>query len=137
MSLPQEMTLPFKKRQRSTRDEPEHRLVKRRMFQANVEASIRLTHLKHFKTRYFENMALHQEKWKVYRDRNETIPQPFRKKMKENLKMWRKYYRRVQQEREKDECVYLLCCLRKKPIYKQQDVVYNILEMISKAPIMY
>ena len=137
MSLPQEMTLPSKKRQRSTRDEPEHRLVKRRVFIANIEAAIRLTHLKHFKKRHFENMALHQEKWKVYRDRNVAIPLAFQKNMKENLKLWRKYYRRVQQEKEKNECVYLLCCLRKKPIYKEQDVIYNILKMISKAPIMY
>tara|TARA_B110000858_G_C17730333_1_gene439759 strand:+ start:203 stop:616 length:414 start_codon:yes stop_codon:yes gene_type:complete len=137
MSLPQEMTLPLKKRQRSTPDEPEHPFVKRRRFTANVEADIRLTHLKHRNKHHFENIASYQEEWLQYRNGRDSIPTTLRNKMKESLKQWRKSYRHVQQEKEKNECVYLLCCLRKKSIYNQQDVIYNILKMISKAPIMY
>jgi hypothetical protein len=135
MSSPQLMTLPPKKRQRSACDEPESRLVKRRMFVANIEAAIRLVHLNHCKKIHFENIGLQQEQLNMYR--RENIPAALKKELKKSLKEWRKYYRCVEREKEKDECVYLLCCLRKKPIYKQQDVVYNILEMISKAPIKY
>jgi len=137
MSLPQEMTLPLKKRQRSTCDEPESRLVKRRMFVANVEADIRLIHLNHWKKIHFENIGLHQEQLNNYRNKRENIPAALKKELKKSLKEWRKYYRCVEREKEKDECVYLLCCLRKTSIYNQQDVIYNILKMISKAPIKY
>ena len=137
MSSPQKLTLPLKKRQRGTCDKPKHRLMKRSKFVANVEADIRLTHLNHWKKHHFYNIALYQEQWKMYRNRREAIPASLQNKMKRSLKAWRKYYRRVIREKEKDECVYLLCCLRKSPIYPNKDAINNILNMISKAPIKY
>ena len=137
MSIPQEMVLPPKKRLRCTHDEPEHRLVKRRVFMANIMAKIRFVRLKQAKKNYFDKIALHQKQWKTYRERNQMVPKFFQNIMKQNLKIWRKYHRRLEQEKEKNECVYLLCCLRKKPIYNDQDAIYNILKMICKAPIIY
>jgi len=135
MSAPLE--LPLKKRQRYVHDGQQCPPMKRHKFLANSRAHIRATHIKHWEKHHFDQMASHQEQWYTLRLKRETIPITLKQNIKKSLKSWRRYYRKGVQEKEKDACVFLLCCLRKSPIYRNQDVIYNILQMISKAPLKF
>lgn len=137
MSAPQKLSLPPKKRQRYVRDGPQCQIAKRHKFLANSRAHSRATHLEHWKKHHFDKMASHQEQWSTLRLKRETIPKTLKQNMKKSLYSWRRYYRASVQEKEKDACVFLLCCLRGSPIYRNQDVIYNILQMISKAPLKF